>query len=65
MEGLLEEIEDSGISVVDENGEPDPRAIGAARRLLRRNFLMFLRPLVLRSMIRLECTSKRLAGYHF
>ncbi len=36
MEGLLEEIEDSGISVVDENGDPDPRAISAAKKVTKK-----------------------------
>ncbi|APR08568.1 RNA polymerase sigma factor RpoD [Lentilactobacillus parabuchneri] len=36
MEGLLENIEDSGISVVDENGDPDPRAIDAAKKVTKK-----------------------------
>ncbi|MCT2881871.1 RNA polymerase sigma factor RpoD [Lentilactobacillus buchneri] len=36
MEGLLESIEDSGISVVDENGDPDPRAIGGAKKVTKK-----------------------------
>ncbi|PAL01623.1 RNA polymerase sigma factor RpoD [Lentilactobacillus parakefiri] len=36
MESLLESIEDSGISVVDENGDPDPRAIGAAKKVTKK-----------------------------
>lgn len=36
MEELLENIEDSGISVVDANGEPDPRAIDAAKKVTKK-----------------------------
>ncbi|GEP22679.1 MAG: RNA polymerase sigma factor RpoD [Lentilactobacillus diolivorans] len=36
MEELLENIEDSGISVVDEKGDPDPRAIGAAKKVTKK-----------------------------
>lgn len=36
MEGLLESVEDSGISVVDEKGDPDPRAIGAAKKVTKK-----------------------------
>ncbi len=35
-EELLEMVEDAGISVVDENGEPDPRAIGAAKKVTKK-----------------------------
>ena len=35
-EELLEMVEDSGISVVDENGEPDPRAIDAAKKVTKK-----------------------------
>ncbi|WP_172189566.1 RNA polymerase sigma factor RpoD [Lentilactobacillus kribbianus] len=35
-EELLESIEDSGISVVDENGEPDPRALNAAKKVTKK-----------------------------
>ncbi len=38
MEGLLENIEDSGISVVDENGDAIPVPLMRLRRLPRRNF---------------------------
>lgn len=36
MEELLESIEDSGISVVDDNGDPDPRAIDAAKKVTKK-----------------------------
>ncbi|MFT8743450.1 MAG: RNA polymerase sigma factor RpoD, partial [Lentilactobacillus hilgardii] len=36
MEELLENIEDSGISVVDDNGDPDPRAIDAAKKVTKK-----------------------------
>ncbi|WP_283678789.1 RNA polymerase sigma factor RpoD [Lentilactobacillus sp. Marseille-Q4993] len=36
IEELLEDIEDSGISVVDENGDPDPRAIDAAKKVTKK-----------------------------
>lgn len=36
MENLLESVEDSGISVVDEKGDPDPRAIGAAKKVTKK-----------------------------
>ena len=33
IDNLLQNIEDSGISVVDENGDPDPRALKATEKL--------------------------------
>ncbi|AQW22113.1 RNA polymerase sigma factor RpoD [Lentilactobacillus curieae] len=36
IEGLLESVEDNGISVVDENGDPDPRAIDAAKKVTKK-----------------------------
>ncbi|WP_137630103.1 RNA polymerase sigma factor RpoD [Secundilactobacillus hailunensis] len=33
MDGLLEKVEDAGISVVDENGDPDSRAVKAAKKV--------------------------------
>lgn len=39
MEELLENIEDSGISVVDDNGDPDPRAIDAAKKVNKKRTL--------------------------
>ncbi|WP_268913129.1 RNA polymerase sigma factor RpoD [Lentilactobacillus sp. SPB1-3] len=36
IEELLENVEDNGISVVDENGDPDPRAIGAAKKVTKK-----------------------------
>ncbi|KRM67854.1 RNA polymerase sigma factor RpoD [Apilactobacillus ozensis] len=33
---LLEKIEDSGISVVDQNGDPDPRALKAAKKVTQK-----------------------------
>jgi len=33
MDKLLEAVEDAGISVVDKNGDPDPRALKAARKV--------------------------------
>lgn len=36
MEELLENVEDSGISVVDDHGEPDPRAIDAAKKVTKK-----------------------------
>ncbi len=32
MDSLLEKVEDAGISVVDENGDPDTRAVKAAKK---------------------------------
>ncbi|MCF6514991.1 RNA polymerase sigma factor RpoD [Lactobacillus sp. S2-2] len=36
MESVLDSIEDSGISIVDENGEPDPRALKAAKKVTQK-----------------------------
>ncbi|WP_413627357.1 RNA polymerase sigma factor RpoD [Fructilactobacillus vespulae] len=36
MDDLLEKIEDAGISIVDENGEPDPRALKAAKKVTQK-----------------------------
>lgn len=33
MDNLLQNVEDAGISVVDENGDPDPRALKATEKL--------------------------------
>lgn len=35
IDNLLQNIEDAGISVVDENGDPDPRALKATEKLLQ------------------------------
>ncbi len=32
----MEKIEDDGISIVDENGEPDPRALKAAKKVTQK-----------------------------
>lgn len=55
MEGLLENIEDSGISVVDENGDPDPRAIDAAKKVTKKELSDVSAPTGVKSMILLEC----------
>ncbi|GLB46904.1 RNA polymerase sigma factor SigA [Philodulcilactobacillus myokoensis] len=36
MDKLLEKVEDAGISVVDSKGEPDPRALKAARQVSKK-----------------------------
>ncbi|EKK20186.1 RNA polymerase sigma factor RpoD [Fructilactobacillus florum 8D] len=36
MDELMEKIEDDGISIVDENGEPDPRALKAAKKVTQK-----------------------------
>ncbi|ANZ58535.1 RNA polymerase sigma factor RpoD [Fructilactobacillus lindneri] len=36
MDELMEKIEDSGISIVDENGEPDARALKAAKKVTQK-----------------------------
>ncbi|POH19478.1 RNA polymerase sigma factor RpoD [Fructilactobacillus sanfranciscensis] len=36
MGKVLEQIEDDGISIVDENGEPDPRALKAAKKVTQK-----------------------------
>ena len=33
MDNLMQNVEDAGISVVDENGDPDPRALRATEKL--------------------------------
>ena len=33
MDDLMQNVEDAGISVVDENGDPDPRALKATEKL--------------------------------
>ncbi|WP_429970858.1 RNA polymerase sigma factor RpoD [Fructilactobacillus sp. Tb1] len=36
MEKVLEQVEDDGISIVDANGEPDPRALKAAKKVTQK-----------------------------
>ncbi|USS87394.1 RNA polymerase sigma factor RpoD [Fructilactobacillus hinvesii] len=36
MDELMEKVEDDGISIVDENGEPDPRALDAAKKVTQK-----------------------------
>ncbi|USS85389.1 RNA polymerase sigma factor RpoD [Fructilactobacillus myrtifloralis] len=36
MNELLEKVEDDGISIVDEHGEPDPRALEAAKKVTQK-----------------------------
>ncbi|USS86605.1 RNA polymerase sigma factor RpoD [Fructilactobacillus cliffordii] len=36
MNELMEKVEDDGISIVDENGEPDPRALDAAKKVTQK-----------------------------
>ncbi len=36
MEKVLEQVEDDGISIVDEHGEPDPRALKAAKKVTQK-----------------------------
>ncbi|KID42614.1 RNA polymerase sigma factor RpoD [Fructilactobacillus fructivorans] len=36
MNELMEKIEDSGISIVDDSGEPDPRALKAAKKVTQK-----------------------------
>ncbi len=55
IDKLLQKVEDAGISVVDEKGDPDARAVKSVKKFLRRNLVTLARLLELKSMIPCGC----------
>lgn len=55
MDKLIERVEDAGVSVVDEDGEPSKASLKAANHTAEEAKRTFQLHLVLRSMIRFGC----------